>query len=140
VDNFCTFEKTGVFKIMSINLDKIIASQLAKTLTAMCVRHTLIEEIRAGKSPITRTGDYSDVKVIDAEGQEIPWNEVSRISDDEMKILMKSIVNRLYTFFIQEEDPRFIKQVNYFTAVADKWDAPEPEIDLHLDCTKKIVD
>ena len=125
---------------MSINLDKIIASQLAKTLTAMCVRHTLIEEIHAGKSPVTKTGDYSDVKVINAEGQEIPWNEVSRISDDEMKILMKSIVNRLYTFFIQEEDPRFIKQVNYFTAVADKWDAPEPEIDPHLDCTKKIVD
>ena len=125
---------------MSINLDKIIAAQLAKTLTAMCVRHTLIEEIHAGKSPVTKTGDYSDVKVIDAEGQEIPWNEVSRISDDEMKILMKSIVNRLYTFFIQEEDPRFIKQVNYFTAVADKWDAPEPEIDSHLDCAKKIVE
>lgn len=125
---------------MSINLDKIIAAQLAKTLTAMCVRHTLIEEIHAGKSPITKTGDYSDVKVIDADGREIPWNEVSRISDDEMKILMKSIVNRLYTFFIQEEDPRFIKQVNYYTTVADKWDAPEPEIDSHLDCTKKIVD
>ena len=122
---------------MSINLDKIIASQLAKTLTAMCVRHTLIEEIHAGKSPVTKTGDYSDVKVIDAEGREIPWNEVSHISDDEMKILMKSIVNRLYTFFIQEEDPRFIKQVNYYSTVADKWDAPEPEIDAHLDCTKK---
>jgi len=45
-------------------------------------------------------------------------------SDDEMKTLMKRIVNRLYTFFIQEEDPRFQKQVNYFERVSAKWDAP----------------
>ena len=99
---------------MSLNIEKTIAGRLAKTLTAMCVRHTEIENIHAGKSPVTKTGDYSDVKVTDAEGNEIPWNEVSRISDDEMKILMKRIVNRLYTFFIQEEDPRFQKQVQYF--------------------------
>jgi len=122
---------------MGINLEKTIATRLAKTLTAMCVRHTEIENIHAGKSPVTKTGDYSDVKVIDAEGHEIPWNEVSRISDDEMKTLMKRIVNRLYTFFIQEEDPRFQKQVHYFERVAAKWDAPEPEIDPSLDCTKE---
>jgi hypothetical protein len=34
---------------------------------------------------VTRSGDYSDVRVIDAEGREIPWNHVSRISQDEMK-------------------------------------------------------
>lgn len=122
---------------MNLQESKTIAIRLSKTLAAMCVRHTEIENIHAGKSPVTKTGDYSDVKVIDAEGGEIPWNEVSRISDDEMKTLMKRIVNRLYTFFIQEEDPRFQKQVNYFERVSAKWDAPEPQIDPSLDCEKE---
>ena len=98
---------------------------------------TEIENIHAGKSPVTKTGDYSDVKVIDAEGREIPWNEVSRISNDEMKGLMKQVVNRLYTFFIQGEDTRFQKQAEYFERVSEAWDAPEPQIDPSLDCSKK---
>ena len=119
---------------MSSKTEKILAARFAKTLTAMCVRHTEIEDIHAGISPVTKAGDYSDVKVIDATGREIPWNEVSRISDGEMKILMKKIVNRLYTFFIQEEDPRFKRQIEYFERVSQSWDALVPEIDPALDC------
>ncbi len=74
---------------MNQKTDRKIAAQLSKTLAAMCVRNTEIEDIHAGISPITKAGDYSDVKVIDATGREIPWNDVSRISDDEMKVLMK---------------------------------------------------
>ena len=122
---------------MAFNLEKSLATRLAKTLAAMCVRHTGIEEIHAGVKPISKTGDYSDVKVIDAEGREIPWNEASRISNDEMRGLMKQIVNRLYTFFIQGEDPRFQKQTEYFERVSQAWDAPEPQIDPSLDCAKQ---
>ena len=81
---------------MSI-FDEKTCSELAKTLTAMCVRNAEIENIHAGKPIATKTGDYSDVKVIDAEGNKYAWLEVSHISDDEMKVLMKGIVNRLYT-------------------------------------------
>lgn len=122
---------------MAFNLDKSLSSRLAKMLAAMCVRHTGIEEIHAGVEPVSKTGDYSDVKVIDAEGREIPWNEVSRISNDEMRGLMKQIVNRLYTFFSQGEDPRFQKQAEYFERVSQAWDAPEPQIDPSLDCSKQ---
>lgn len=121
---------------MAFNIEKTLAARLAKMLAAMCVRHTGIEEIHAGIEPVSKTGNYSDVKVIDAEGREIPWNEVSRISNDEMKGLMKQVVNRLYTFFIQGEDPRFQKQADYFEQISQTWDTPEPDIDPHLDCTK----
>ncbi len=36
-----------------------------------------------------RTGDYSDVKVIDADGREIPWSEVSHFDNDAMWGLMR---------------------------------------------------
>jgi hypothetical protein len=98
---------------------------LAKILTAMCVRATQLEEIHSGKTPVTNTGDYSDVKVIDAEGNEISWAELSRIDNDEMKTLMKEIVNRMYTFFMNAENPTFSKQTDYFRQFTLGWDEPE---------------
>src|SRR3546814_938876 len=47
--------------------------------------------------------DFSDVKVVSPFG-EIPWTQVSRISDAEMKALMIEIVNRVYTFLTHMED------------------------------------
>lgn len=100
----------------------------------MCVRNAEIENIHAGKPIATKTGDYSDVKVIDADGNEFAWPDVSHISDDEMKLLMKGIVNRLYTFMMQGDDPRFDKNMDYHKRFTRTWD--EPEIDENLDCTK----
>lgn len=79
-------------------------------MAAACVRRGYLEKLHAGKAPVTRTGDYSDVKVIDGEGREIPWNQVSRIDQDEMKNLMIGVVDRLYTFLVR----------TLFSASADK--------------------
>jgi hypothetical protein len=35
---------------------------------------------------VSHTGDGSDVFVVDADGNKIPWNKVSRISQEEMKL------------------------------------------------------
>ena len=101
--------------------EKRIAAQIAKTLTMMCVRNTFLEDLHAGKFPASKTGDYSDVKVIDGEGREIAWNELSRLNDDEMKVLIKQIANRVYTYFIRAEDPRFQISVEKWGAAAAHW-------------------
>lgn len=64
-------------------------------LIAYHVRNTLEglhsgEGLRAGKFPKSLTGDYTDVKVITPE-REIPWNDLSRISEEEMHFLMLKI-------------------------------------------------
>jgi hypothetical protein len=73
-------------------------NKFAKIMAAACVRRGYLEKLHAGITPVSRTGDYSDVKVVDAEGREIPWNQVSRIDQAEMKTLMTGVVNRIYTF------------------------------------------
>jgi hypothetical protein len=73
-------------------------NQLAKLIANNCYRNTFIEDLHAGIFPFTRTGDYSDVKVIDGEGREIPWKKLSKISDEEMHKLNKQVVNKIYTF------------------------------------------
>ena len=111
---------------MNEKMEKRIAASLAKTLAMLCVRNTKIEEFHCGLGPITKTGDYSDVTVIHA-GGETPWNEISKISDAEMKRLMKQVVNRLFTFYTMPAEYHLSDQMRRWKAVAAEWD--EPEID-----------
>ena len=107
--------------------EKRIAAKLAKIMAMLCVRNTQLETLHAGLTPITRTGDYSDVFVLDADGRRIPWTEVSRIDEDEMRQLMQEIVNRLYTFHLKADDPNLQATIERWMDVAMKWD--EPQID-----------
>lgn len=102
-----------------------IAARLAKIMTMMCVRNTKLEDIHAGVAPVTKTGDYSDVVVLDADGRRIPWTDVSHIDDDQMRALMKDIVNHLYTFQIRIDDPAFQIWIDRWAVTAEKWDDPE---------------
>lgn len=108
--------------------EKRIAAKLAKIMAMMCVRNTSLEDLHAGLVPVTRTGDYSDVVVRDADGREIPWTRISHIDDDHMRALMRQVVNRLYTFHLKTDDPVFRAHVEGWAQVAEKWD--EPELDF----------
>ena len=75
------------------------AAKLATMLAFHCVRNSALEALHAGTFPSSKTGDYTDVKVVSPYG-EIAWNQLGRISDEEMKSLMEEIVDRLYTFLV----------------------------------------
>ena len=62
--------------------EKRIAARMAKTLAMMCVRNTGLETLHAGIVPVTHTGDYSDVRVIDADWREIAWNDDLHLDND----------------------------------------------------------
>ena len=101
------------------------AKRLAKSIALACVRHTSIEQLHAGKAVQSETGDYTDVRVIAPTG-EIPWTEVSRISDEEMKRLMKEVVNKLYTVLASLDDAEFMAALNdWGDRYTAKWDEPE---------------
>ncbi|MBL6941199.1 MAG: hypothetical protein ISR53_03470 [Rhodospirillales bacterium] len=105
--------------------EKHIAASLAKVMAMMCVRNTKLEDIHAGVVPVSKTGDFSDVMIVDANGREIPWPEVSHFDDDAMRDLMRQIVNRLYTFQLMADDPHFQRLIDRWSPAAQKWDDPE---------------
>ena len=115
---------------MNKEAEKRIAAKLAKTMAILCMRNTYLETIHAGKTPVTRTGDGSDFTVVDADGNRIPWTEVSHTSDDAMRNLMWDIVNRLYTFHLCADNPGLQAEIERWMAVAEKWD--EPELDHRM--------
>jgi hypothetical protein len=109
----------NIKKLTDEQIERIKA--IAKVITIHGYRNSPIEGIHSGISPSSKTGDYSDVKVVTPYG-EIPWNEVSRISDEEMKMLNKAIFNQIYTMMYLMETqgvPNF-----YFQFGLD-WDEPE---------------
>lgn len=110
--------------------EKRIAAKMAKTLAMMCVRNTGLETLHAGVVPVTHTGDYSDVRVIDADGREMAWNDASHLDDDQMRALMKEIVNRVYTFYISIDDEEFRDRIDRWARLADRWDEPDDDIDF----------
>jgi len=107
----------------------------ALKMAVSCVRNTVIENFHAGEFPQSKTGDYSDVKVVTPFG-EILWNDLSRISDTEMMSFNKEVSNLLYTYLQSLLNPHFDKQLkNQFMKYAslyfpDNWD--EPKIDTKI--------
>ena len=115
---------------MNEEAEKRIAAQLAKAMAILCVRNSRLEDLHAGIVPATKTGDWSDVIVLDADGNRIPWRDVSRIDDEEMRSLMRDVVNRLYTFQLHAGNPALQAELEKWMSVAGKWD--QPEIDLRM--------
>ena len=101
-----------------------LTSILIRTMVLACVRNTMLEDIHAGLSPVTKTGDYSDVLVIDADGRRIPWSEVSHFDDETMRNLMREVVDRVYTFQTRAEEPGFLERIGPWMEAASRWDEP----------------
>ena len=83
------------------------ATSTAKLMAQMCVELSRLEKFRQGLCPVTRTGDYSDVVVVDGDGRIIPWQHVARFDAEEVREMMRDIVDKLYTCFLNFENPEF---------------------------------
>lgn len=107
------------------DIDKPLTPLLAKAIAALCVRNTFLEDLHSGTTPSSKSGDYSDVKVVTPYG-EIPWRNLSRISDAEMKRLMKEIVDKIYTFLCRQGEPAFLEAfLRLGSMYSDRWDEPQ---------------
>lgn len=104
--------------------DERTITELTRRLVVNCVRNPL-EIYHVGNAPFSETGDNSDIKVIDALGQEFTFDQISRISDPEMKALKKEIVDRAYTFLLNIEDAKFMEMMARLDASTARWDQPK---------------
>lgn len=86
--------------VKALITDSVLQQRLAKYLVLKCFRNSVLEDLHAGIIPDLKSGDFSDVVVRTPFG-EIPWNDLSRFDDAEMKSLMIDVVNETY-HLIQE--------------------------------------
>ena len=84
-------------EIVTETMSRRGATSTAKLMALMCVADSKLGKFGEGRLPVTRTGDYSDVMVVDADGRLIPWQRVARLDADEMRTTMREITDRLWT-------------------------------------------
>jgi hypothetical protein len=108
------------------------AAILAKALAYNGVRNSAYLEghLHCGTVPESVTGDYSDVKVVTPYG-EIPWPQVARISDAEMKLLMIDITDRLFTLLSRDDA--------LGTRVPRYWQEPQLRLDLTREGLEQLL-
>jgi hypothetical protein len=97
---------------MTPQIDPHLAIE-AKAITALAFRNGPIEDIHAGKACAACKGK----------------SEISHISDDEMKRMMKAAVNAVYRLLWQRDhDPEaYLKSLTLGERYAHRWDDPEIE-------------
>ena len=101
-------------------------AELAKAIVAYAFRNGPLENTHTGIAPVSHTDDFSDVVVVDAAGNKIPWNKASRISQTEMQAVMQTAVNRVYAVLAHDGDAEFEKDVlAHALQYTRAWDEPE---------------
>jgi len=95
---------------MKITLDPLLAAEM-KALVALAFRNGPIEALHAGKPCAACTGRQ----------------DVSHISDEEMKAIMKSAVDTLYRLLWQRENDSaaYLKNLALGERYTMHWDDPE---------------
>ena len=74
--------------------------------------------------PVTRTGDYSHVVVVDAAGDIIPWRRVALLDASEMDRTMREFVDKLYTYLLNLEEAELAALRDHQRSETLQWDRP----------------
>ena len=96
---------------MSIDFERRQIAREAKAIVALAFRNGPIEQIHTGRPCPTCAGRTG----------------FSRITDDEMKAMMKNAVNYLYELLVlKEEDPvEYESKIQFGERYTARWDEPE---------------
>jgi hypothetical protein len=114
-------------QLADLKNDDLLRKHLAKLMARDCFRNSrVLEDFHGGTSPSSETADFSDVRVVSPFG-EIAWNDLSRLSDDEMKALVIDLVDRCYDFLMELCSPHGAELVEELKTI-DKlpnWNDPQ---------------
>lgn len=85
--------------IVPYMLDERTLMNLAVSIVANCMTSgSTMKMLNAGKEVASKTGDYSDVTIIDAEGNKSTWAETAKILHKDMDAIKKDVTDHIYTF------------------------------------------
>ena len=107
------------------------AANMAKMMGLLCVADSKLGELGEGEGPATKAGDYSDVVVVGAEGRIIPWQRVARFDAAEMVRMRREIVDKLFTFVLNFEEPELEALRDHRRDETSKWHRPREDSALN---------
>ncbi len=101
--------------------ERNVARKMAKALALLCVGNSFMEYLHDGKRPFSKKGDYSDVIIRDANGDEVAWNKACHISDEERDKLIKDIVDGISDFLLNVETEEYSERLESAYEASQSW-------------------
>jgi len=90
--------------IPEILLGDFMSSKLAFAIVKIALDCEEMSELESG---VELASDPSDLKIV-YKGQHVPWQDVGRFTEDEMRLLLKRWADRVYTVLKQLHDTKFL--------------------------------
>ena len=118
-------------------------SSAARMMGLLCLADSKLGEFWEGQCPVTRTGNYSDVVVVDADDRIIPWQRMAHLERTEVDRTMREIVDRLHTFLRNMEAAELATLRKHREDETSQWSRPRenPGLKKQLEViTSGIVD
>ena len=91
--------------------EKHVAKKMAEALAFMCLNDHFRQPLHSGHSPVSHTGDYTDVVITDAKGRQMAWSQVCRVSSGEREKMMRDVADVLYEFLLNIETETYAKRL-----------------------------
>ena len=93
--------------------EKRVVAKMAKGVAFLCIKGSCLEHMHKGKVPESKTGDFGDVRIIDAIGIEHRWDEIARMTQDEHDMLIRNIVDVVSEFLLNVEKDGYMERLEH---------------------------
>ena len=107
------------------------AANMATMMGLLCVTDSKLGELGEAERSASRAGDYSVVVVVDAEGRIIPWQRVARFDAADMTRMRREIVDKLFTFLLNFEEPELAALRDHRRDETARWHRPREDSALN---------
>lgn len=108
---------------MSVD-ERLVAKRMAKALAFLCLDEHLKQPLHNGKKPLSKTGDYTDVFITDAEGRRIIWCQACRVSALEKTRMVEDVVTGIYDFLLNVETEGYARRLEEAYKASKDWNEP----------------
>lgn len=95
---------------MSVN-ERLVAKKMAKALAFLCLNEHFKLPLHNGDNPVSKTGDYTDVFITDAEGNQMIWCQTCRVSYHEREMMVEDVANGIYDFLLNIETDSYARRL-----------------------------
>lgn len=107
--------------------ERLVAKKMAKALAFLCLNKHFKLPLHNGCSPVSKTGDYSDVFITDAEGRQMIWCQACRVSYQEREMMVKDVANGIYDFLLNIETDSYTRRLEDAYLASVHWKEPRRE-------------
>lgn len=108
---------------MSVD-ERLVAERMAKALAFLCLNEHFKQPLHNGKQPLSKTGDYTDVFITDADGRRIIWCQACRVSAVEKTMIIEDVVSGIYDFLLNMESDAFGRRLEEAYKASKDWKGP----------------